>query len=107
MVTRQLREQNLLSFTIHLWLNGPEIGSFSAQKTSTHAINEVIGISRDPLKYWLKQALEPLKSGLWEWELCRESYPVLFFEQKRREGLLKAVDRINATALEKTQSILP
>lgn len=33
MVAVRLRQQNLVSATVHLWLNGPVIGNFGAQET--------------------------------------------------------------------------
>ena len=40
MVATRLREQNLVSATVHLWLNGPEIGNFGAQKTYQAQTND-------------------------------------------------------------------
>ncbi|PIP18608.1 MAG: hypothetical protein COX41_07245, partial [Candidatus Omnitrophica bacterium CG23_combo_of_CG06-09_8_20_14_all_41_10] len=34
MVGERLRQQKLAAKTVHLWLSGPEIGGFGAQKTS-------------------------------------------------------------------------
>ena len=40
MVGERLRKQNLLANTVHLWLNGPEIGNFLAQKTFSSSTND-------------------------------------------------------------------
>ena len=98
MVGRRLREQNLLSFTTHLWLNGPEIGNFSAQNTSAQATDDSHEIYLRALKILAKKGLktpEIRALGVTVSSLSLESYPALFMEQKRREGLLKAMDQIN------------
>jgi len=98
MVGRRLREQKLVSFTTHLWLNGPEIGNFSAQVTSDQATNDSYELYRRSLKIMAKKGLktpEIRAMGVTAGSLSLDSYPVLFLEQKRREGLIKAMDRIN------------
>ncbi|MCM8789990.1 MAG: hypothetical protein NC916_03120 [Candidatus Omnitrophica bacterium] len=40
MVAERLRKDNFTSQTVHLWLNGPEIGNFGAQKTFEQATND-------------------------------------------------------------------
>jgi len=98
MVGRRLRAQNLLSFTTHLWLSGPEIGNFSSQATSDQATNDSYELYRRVLKIMAKKGLkqpEIRAMGVSAASLTQASYPALFTEQKRREGLLKAMDRIN------------
>jgi DNA polymerase-4 len=40
MVAERLRHQGLAAATTHLWLNGPKIGNFGAQKTFPEATND-------------------------------------------------------------------
>ena len=98
MVGRRLREQKLLSFTTHLWLNGSKIGNFSAQNTSGQATDDSYEIYLRSLKILAKtghKTPEIRALGVTVSNLSLESYPALFIEQKRREGLLKAMDEIN------------
>ncbi|MFH1507160.1 MAG: hypothetical protein ABIG46_01855 [Candidatus Omnitrophota bacterium] len=105
MVARRLREQNLVSKTVYLWLTGPEIGNFKAQKTYREATNDAHDIFHRCLKIMAKtgknnpkiRALGVTCSGL-----EKACYLPLFREQKRREDLLKAVDKINARIGEDT-----
>ncbi|MBL7130794.1 MAG: DNA polymerase IV [Candidatus Omnitrophica bacterium] len=99
MVARRLREQNLLARTVHLWLNGPEIGYFGAQKTYKEAINDGYDICHRCLKIIAKKGKKMPKIrafGVTCSGLIPAQYPPLFKEQKRREELIKAVDKINA-----------
>ncbi|MFA5275476.1 MAG: DNA polymerase IV [Candidatus Omnitrophota bacterium] len=98
MVGRRLREQKIVSFTTHLWLTGPEIGNFSAQATSDQATNDSYELYLRALKIMAKKGLkapEIRAMGVTAGSLSLDSYPVLFLEQKRREGLIKAMDCIN------------
>lgn len=98
MVARRLRQQNMAARTIHLWLSGPEMGHFGAQKTYREPANDGYEIYLKALKIMAKasqktpkiRALGVTCSGLFS-----GSYPPLFNEQKRREELTRAVDTIN------------
>ncbi|MFZ2937491.1 MAG: hypothetical protein WA066_02160 [Candidatus Omnitrophota bacterium] len=99
MVARRLRQDNWESFTVHLWLNGPEIGNFGAQKTFQQPINDGYEIYKRCLKIMAKfGAKTPLirAFGVSCSSLSKSIYQPLFREQKRREDLLKAVDKINS-----------
>lgn len=105
MVARRLREANLASRTVHLWLNGPQIGNFGAQKSFQQPTNDGYEIYSRALKIMAKtgqrtpkiRALGVSGSGLSE-----SNYPPLLKEQKRREDLLKAIDEINTKLGEDT-----
>ncbi len=98
MVATRLREKNLVAKTMHLWLNGPQIGNFSAQKTYAESTNDGQVIYQKTLKILARIGPKPLKiramgvtcSGLFEY-----AYPALFLEEKRREALVKSLDQIN------------
>jgi len=99
MVAKRLREANLVSRTVHLWLNGPEIGNFGAQKTFCEPNNDGVEIYRRCLKVMAKSGSKRLKiralgvscSGLLE----NQYYAPLFREQRKGESLIKAMDKIN------------
>jgi len=98
MVATRLRQQNLISTTVHLWLNGPEIGNFGAQKTQQSSTNDGYEIYQRALKIMAKVCLKNPRiraigvtcSGL-SWAV----YQPLLSEEVRREGLIQALDRIN------------
>ncbi|MCX5696067.1 MAG: DNA polymerase IV [Candidatus Omnitrophica bacterium] len=99
MVGQRLRQQNLIARTVHLWLNNPQAGDFLAQKTFSSATNDSYEIylrslrvmARMPKKGYKIRALGVTASGL-----SRQSYLPLLTEEKRREALIKATDRINS-----------
>ncbi|MCU0652432.1 MAG: DNA polymerase IV [Candidatus Omnitrophica bacterium] len=100
MVAQRLRQDNWESSTVHLWLNGPEIGNFGAQKAFQQPVNDGLEIYQRCLKIIAKlgpklplvRAIGVTCSGL-----SKSSYlQPLFKEQIRRGELLKAVDRINS-----------
>jgi hypothetical protein len=98
MVGRRLREKNLTASTVHLWLNGPEIGNFSCQKSFSQATNDSDEIYRRSLKILAQKGknLPKIRAlGVTCSSLSGENYPPLFKEQKRREGLVKSLDKIN------------
>jgi DNA polymerase-4 len=98
MVAVRLREQNLVSATVHVWLNGPEIGNFGAQKTCQLATNDGYEIYQRAVKITEKSALKNPKIraiGVTCSGLFRQLSLPLLKEEIRREGLLKALDRIN------------
>ncbi|MDD5565782.1 MAG: hypothetical protein PHG31_02680 [Candidatus Omnitrophica bacterium] len=98
MVAQRLRAQNLLADTVHLWLNGPEMGNLGAQKAFHEGSNDGYQIYQRSLKIMAKigpkmpkvRALGVTCSGL-----LPNRYLPLFEEQKRREDLLKTIDKIN------------
>ncbi|OQB11199.1 MAG: DNA polymerase IV [Candidatus Omnitrophica bacterium ADurb.Bin205] len=99
MVGVRLRQQNLASKTIHLWLSGPEIGGFGTQKTAQIATNDSYEIYLRCLKIMARitsktpkiRALGVSASQLTFWDS-----PFLLIEEKRREALVKAFDQINS-----------
>jgi len=100
MVARRLRQDNWESIAVHLWLNGPEIGNFGAQKTFQQPINDGFEVYKRCLKIMAKlgpqtplvRAFGVSCSGLSQTAYARP----LFKEQKRRGDLLKALDSINS-----------
>jgi len=98
MVGERLRRQNLVANTLHLWLNGPEIGGFSSQKTFQQGTNDSFEIYQRALKIMAKMGQKKPKVralGVTCSNLTAQNYPPLFKEQKRREELIKAFDKIN------------
>ncbi|MHB8154957.1 MAG: DNA polymerase Y family protein [Candidatus Omnitrophota bacterium] len=98
MVATRLRQQNLVSATVHLWLNGPQIGNFGAQKTHQSAINDGCEICQRALKIMTKSALKNPRIraiGVTCSSLSQGVYLPLLSEDIRREELIKALDRIN------------
>ncbi len=99
MVAERLRQNNLVSNTVHLWLNGPEIGNFGAQKTFQQATNDGNEIYLRALKIMAKIGLKmpAIRAlGVSVSSLDASVYPPLFKEQKRREDLIKTIDKINS-----------
>ncbi len=99
MVGERLRQQNLTARTVHLWLNGPHIGNFTAQKTFSIATNDSYEIYSRSLKIMAKLPKKGHKIralGVTASHLSQESYLPLLLEEKRRDALVKAVDRVNA-----------
>jgi DNA polymerase-4 len=98
MVARRLRQQNLVAKTIHLWLNGPQIGNFGAQKTYFQATNDGYEISYRCLKIMAKidPRMPKIRAlGVTCGNLTPNQNLSLFREQKRREELIKALDKLN------------
>ena len=98
MVATRLRQQNLVSATVHLWLNGPEIGNFGSQKTHQLTTNDGYEIYQRTLKIMAKSALKNPRIraiGVTCSSLSKGIYQPLLSEEIRREGLVKALDRIN------------
>ncbi len=99
MVGERLRQQNLVGRTVHLWLSGPEIGSFGAQKTNQNATNDSYEIYSRCLKIManLVQKRPKIRAlGVTASHLIFQDSPLLLIEEKRREALIKALDRINS-----------
>jgi DNA polymerase-4 len=98
MVATRLRQQNLVSATVHLWLNGPEIANFGAQKTFGEPSKDGYEIYQRALKIMAKSTLKNPKIraiGVTCSNLTWQVYQPLFNEEIRREGLIQALDRIN------------
>ncbi|MFA5199417.1 MAG: DNA polymerase IV [Candidatus Omnitrophota bacterium] len=98
MVAVRLRQQNLVSATVHLWLNGPEIGNFGAQKTQQAQTSDGFEIYQRALKIMAKSGLKNPRIrliGVTCSNLSWATYQPLLSEEIRREGLIKALDRIN------------
>jgi len=98
MVANRLRQQNLLSLTAHLWLSGPEIGNFQAQKTYHSATNDGYEIYKRALQIMSKIAIKNpgiRAIGVTSSGLSASIYRPLLKEDLRREGLLRALDHIN------------
>ncbi|MCX5706565.1 MAG: hypothetical protein NTW13_02695 [Candidatus Omnitrophica bacterium] len=105
MVGERLRQQNLTAKTVHLWLNGPEIGGFGAQKTAKNATNDSYEIYSRCLKILAKTAFKRPRIralGVTASQLIFQDSPLLLVEEKRREALIKAFDRINSRFGEST-----
>lgn len=99
MVGERLRQNNLVSNTVNLWLNGPEIGNFSCQKTFQQPTNDGHEIYLRSLKIMAKTSQEAPRIrafGVSCSNLTQPAYPPLFKEQKRREDLIKTIDKINS-----------
>lgn len=99
MVAERLRQKNLVSCTVHLWLNGPKIGNFSGQMTFQQATDDGYEVYHRSLKIVLKTGPKTPKiraMGITCSGLKQADYPPLFKEQKRREALLKAMDKVNS-----------
>jgi DNA polymerase-4 len=98
MVATRLRQQNLVSATVHLWLSGPQIGNFGAQKTQQLATNDGYEVYQRTLKIMAKSALKNTgirAIGVTCSSLSKDIYEPLLNEDIRREELIKALDRIN------------
>ena len=99
MVGVRLRQQKLVAYTIHLWLSGPEIGGFGAQKTAQIATSDSYEIYSRCLKIMAKLAPKRPRIralGVTASSLNLQDGPLLLIEEKRREALIKASDKINA-----------
>ncbi len=98
MVATRLRQQNLISATVHLWLNGPGIGNFGAQKTYQTSTNDGYEICKRVLKIMAKACFKNPRIraiGVTCSSLSWAIYQPLLSEEVRREGLIQALDRIN------------
>ena len=98
MVATRLRQQNLVSATVRLWLNGPKIGNFGAQKTYQLATNDGYELYQRSLKIMAKSTLKNPRVraiGVTCSSLSLGTYQPLLSEDIRREALIKALDRIN------------
>jgi DNA polymerase-4 len=99
MVAQRLRQDNLISGTVHLWLNGPEIGNFGAQKTFEIPTNDGQEIYSRSLKIMARAGLKEPRIralGVTCGSLRTAQAGALFEEIKRREVLLATMDKINS-----------
>ncbi len=99
MVAERLRQKNLVSKTVHLWLSSPERPHFGAQKTYQQATHDGYEIYYRCLKIMANYAKDAPKIralGVSCSNLEANPYHPLFKEVERREGLIKAVDKINS-----------
>ncbi|MDO8489182.1 MAG: hypothetical protein Q7S42_03620, partial [Candidatus Omnitrophota bacterium] len=98
MVATRLRQENLVSQTVHLYLCGPEIGNFGAQKTYQVQTNDGYEIYQRAIKIMGKSALINSRIraiGVTCSSLSWGIYQPLLSEEIRRKGLIQALDRIN------------
>ncbi|MFC1804767.1 hypothetical protein ACFLZ3_02945 [Candidatus Omnitrophota bacterium] len=105
MVARRLRQNHLCARTVHLWLNGPEIGNFGSQKAYKEPTDDGLEIHRRTLKIMAKKGLQRPKVralGVSCSSLFEAQKQALLREDKKRGELLEAVDRINSRSGEWT-----
>ncbi len=98
MVGRRLRQNNLAAKTVHLWLSGPEMPNFGAQKTYKEPTNDSYDIYLKTLNIMarISQKIPRIRAlGITCSNLFPVNYPPLLKEEKRREDLIKAQDAIN------------
>ena len=98
MVANRLRQENLMAKTIHLWLNGPEMPNFNTQKTFSESTYDGYEIYQKCLKIMSKigQKTPKIRAlGVTCSSLFQNNYLPLLNEEKRREDLLGALDKIN------------
>ena len=93
-----MRHKNLTARTIHLWLYMADKGDFLAQKTFTIPTNDSYEIYSRALKLMAVEARKRPKIralGVTASHLECQDYLPLLVEERRREALIKALDRIN------------
>ena len=99
MVATRLRQQDLVSQTVHLCLDGPEIGNFGAYKSFQVPTYDGYEIYQRAVKIMAKSSLRNPRIraiGVTCGSLSRSIYhQPLFKEESRREGLIQVLDRIN------------
>ncbi|MDD5109370.1 MAG: DNA polymerase IV [Candidatus Omnitrophica bacterium] len=98
MVAIRLRQENLVSQTVHLYLCGPEIGNFGAQKTYQVQTNDGYEIYQRAFKIMGKSTLINPRIraiGVTCSSLSWDTNQPLLSEEIRRKGLICALDRIN------------
>lgn len=99
MVGERLRHKNLTARTVHIWLNMPDKGDFLAQKTFTIPTNDSYEIYLKSLKLMAgmpKKCHKIRALGVTASHLEYQDYLPLLAEERRREALIKAMDRINS-----------
>jgi DNA polymerase-4 len=99
MVGVRLRQKNLTAKTVQVWLNIPGKGDFLAQKTLVIATNDSYEIYLRALKIMAGMPQKRLKIralGVTASHLSLQEYLPLLIEEKQREALIKAIDKINS-----------
>lgn len=99
MVGERLRQKNLVAKTVHLWLNMPGKTDFLGQKTFSMPTNDSYEIYLRSLKIMAGMSQKRLKIralGVSASHLEWQDYLPLLLEERRREALIKAIDRINS-----------
>ena len=99
MVGARLRQQNLIARTVQLWLNNPQTGDFLGQKTFSIATNDSYEIYLRTLRIMARVSQRSHKIralGVTASGLSQQNYLSLLLEEKRREALIKATDKINS-----------
>ncbi|MDP3732757.1 MAG: DNA polymerase IV [Candidatus Omnitrophota bacterium] len=99
MVGRRLREKNMAAKTVHLWLSGPEMPNFGAQKTYKETTNDSYEVYLRCLKIMARigKKMPRIRAlGVTCSNLFPVNCPPLLKEEKRREDLVKALDSINS-----------
>ncbi len=99
MVGRRLREKNTAAKTVHLWLSGPEMPNFGAQRTYKEPTNDSYDIYLKALNIMarISQRIPKIRAlGITCSNLFPVNYSPLLKEEKRREDLIKALDSINS-----------
>jgi hypothetical protein len=99
MVAFRLRQQQLSGRTVHLWLNGPELGSYGAQKRFPDPVADGREIAQMALKIRPDLAQNPPKVralGVTVSSLCRPQEQLYFGNHVSRQALNRALDRINS-----------
>lgn len=98
MVACRLRQRDLVSKTVHLWLNSPENLNIGCQQSFQQTTNDGYEIYQRTLKIMARKApkMPPIRAlGVSCSNLFKDDYPLLLKEQKRREALIGAMDKIN------------
>lgn len=98
-VAFRLRQENLVSFCQHIWLNGPDIGNISLQKSFQLETSDGYEISMRTLKIMasLGKKMPKIRAiGITCAKLKEDLKTLtLFKEQQRRTKLIEAQDSIN------------
>jgi len=98
MVGTRLRQQGLAARTVHFYVSGPDMGSFGAQNTTQAATSDSYEIYLRCLKVLAKapQGNPKIRAlGVSVSQLTLQDYHPLLIEERRRDELIKALDRIN------------
>lgn len=109
MVAERMRKNNVSGRTIHLWLNGPEIGNSSAQKTFSQPTFEGYEITQRCIKImdqiFAQKSLEIPRIralGISTSNFEAMNYGPLLKEQEKTQNIIKSVDAINNRFGERT-----
>ncbi len=99
MVARRLRQAELVSKTVHVWLSSPDKAGFDGQKSFQQATNDGLEIYSRSLKICARTGLSRHKIralGISCSSLQKSCYKPLLKEEIRREEVTRALDRINS-----------